>query len=84
MIIFGIAIWIVGTPIALGYSLRGRWPKTQDEFWRMEIRPWFLGVIWPLVLVILFAQLVLRGLWFVMTLIVRGLFRFGAWLWLQI
>jgi len=85
MIIFGIVIWIVGIPIALGYSLRGRWPKMQDEFWRMEVRPWLLGVLWPLALVIFLAQLlVLRVLWFVTTLVVRGLFRFGAWLWLQI
>ncbi|NGX46616.1 MAG: hypothetical protein K940chlam2_01812 [Chlamydiae bacterium] len=80
MIGFGIAIWIVGIPIALGFFLRGWWPKTRDEFLESPGGPWISGVLWPLELLVLFVRLVLRALWFVVTLIVRGLFRLGNWL----
>ncbi len=80
LITWAIVIWIIGIPIALGFTLKGRWPKTGDEFWATAIEPWLQGWFWPLSLVILFGRMGLRGLWFWLTLIVKVLFWLGGWL----
>ena len=79
LITWAIVIWIIGIPIALGFTLKGQWPKTGDEFWATAIEPWLQGWFWPLALVILFCRMGLRGLWFMAVLITKGLFRFGGW-----
>src|SRR3990172_13320731 len=69
LITWAIVIWIIGIPIALGFTLKGQWPKTGDEFWATAIEPWLQGWFWPLALVILFCRMGLRGLWFMAVLI---------------
>jgi len=75
-----LAVWIIGIPIALGYALKGWWPKTFRQIWEPGIRPWVYGVFWLPFLMLWFVRLSAEGLWFLAALIVRMLFRFGRWL----
>ena len=80
MIGLAIAIWIVGIPVALGFTLKGKWPETEDEFWATEVSPWIAGVFWPVILAGLFGLLILKGLRIVTIWLVKVLFRSGSWL----
>jgi len=80
MIGLAVAIWILVIPIALGFTLRGKWPETGGEFWATEGSSWIAGVFWPVVLAGLLGLLVLRGLRIVTVWLVKVLFRFGSWL----
>ncbi|MEX0887897.1 MAG: hypothetical protein WDZ67_00785, partial [Patescibacteria group bacterium] len=72
-------MWIVGIPIALGFLLKGQWPKTKGEFWATEIAPWLGGFFWPVGVILLLNILCLQGLWFAVVWTAKGLFRLGSW-----
>ena len=75
-----VAIWVLVIPIALGFTLKGRWPQTKAEFWAADPTPWFAGFLWPLAMVVVIASLTLGGLWFMASqIIVRGFFWLGGW-----
>lgn len=73
------ALWIVGIPIALGWTLRGWWPPTADAFWISDGAPWVQGILWPYFLALWILWCTVRVLWWMVVLILRALFRFGSW-----
>lgn len=79
-ILMAVGIWILGVPIALGFTLKGKWPTSKKEFGATILESWVAGLFWPLTLSIILVRLMLELGWFLVTLITRGLFRFGGYL----